>query len=94
MHNELKLVTPPAPTSQKKLAVANHALYNLAGIKKTSPKILEYIKQEAAREFQITMTTIGKIAKELYAKRNDIAKSLWMAKINMSMTQTFPMDLD
>jgi hypothetical protein len=62
------------------LAVANHALHSLAGIEESSRETLEYIKQDAAREFQILMTIGGKIAKELCARRNEIAKSLWMAK--------------
>jgi hypothetical protein len=76
------------------LAVANHVLHSLAGIEESSRKTLEYIKQEAAREFQILMTIGDKIAKELCARRNGIAKSLWMVKINACMAKTFSIDVD
>ena len=32
MHNGLSLITPHGPTSQEKLAVANHALHNFTWI--------------------------------------------------------------
>jgi hypothetical protein len=55
VHNGLSLVTPPEPTRREKLAVANHVLYNLARIEESSRETLEYIKQEATREFQVSM---------------------------------------
>ena len=63
VHNVLSLVTVQGHTSQEKIAVANHALHNLAGLEESSCETLEYMKQEAAREFQISMTTGGKTAK-------------------------------
>ena len=94
VHNGLSLVTPPGPARQEKLAVANHALHSLAGIEESSRETLEYIKQETAREFQISMTIGGKTAKELYARWNGIAKSLWMAKTRACVAESFPMDVD
>jgi hypothetical protein len=76
------------------LVVANRVLHNLAEIEESSRKTLEYIKQEAAREFQILMTIGGKTAKELCARRNDTAKSLWMAKIKACVAETFSIDVD
>ena len=93
VHNGLSFVTPQGHTSQEKIAVANHALHNLAGIEDSSCKTLEYMKQEAARKFQITITTGGKTAKELCARRNGIAKSLWMAKTKACMAETFYIDV-
>jgi hypothetical protein len=37
------------------------------------------MKQECAKEFQIAIATRGKTPKEIWAIRNGIAKSLWMA---------------
>ena len=94
VHNGLSLVTPPGPSSREKVAVASHALHTLAGIEESSRETLEYFKQEAAKEFQVTMATHGKTVKELSARRNGIAKSLWMSKTKSSVAQTFPMDVD
>ena len=92
VHNGLSFVTPPGPTRQEKLVVANHALQSLAGIEESSRETLEYFKQEAAREYQISMTTSCKSAKELCVRRNGIAKSLWAVKTKACVAQTFPMD--
>ncbi len=73
--------------------MANHALHSLAAIDESSRETLENDKQEAAKEFDITMDTCGKTYKKLYARRNKIAKSLWMAKTKASITETFPMDI-
>ena len=94
VHNGLSLMTPPGLARQEKLAVANHALHSLAGIEESFQETLEYIKQETAREFQISMTIGGKTAKELCARRHGIAKSLWMAKTRACVAKTFPMDVD
>ena len=58
-----------------------HCIYSLAGIDDNSRETLEYIKQEAAIEFEIAMGTGGKSFKEFSTIRNNIARSLWMAKI-------------
>lgn len=74
--------------------MANHILHSLAGIHEDSRESLEWMKQEAVKEYQITMSTGGKTSKELYAIRNDIARSLWMAKSKACIGETFPMDVD
>ena len=79
---------------KKKVVVANHALQSLAGIDEESRETLEDMKQMAARKYQITMSTGGKTPKELNARRNDIARSLWMAKTTSCIAQTFSMDID
>ena len=94
VHNGLSLMTPLGPAREEKLAVANHALHSHAGIEESFRETLEYIKQETAKEFQISMTTGDKTAKELCARRNGIAKSLWMAKTRACIAETFPMDVD
>jgi hypothetical protein len=50
-------------STRERLAVANHALHSLAGIDESNMESLEYMKQEAANEFQITMDTSGKTSK-------------------------------
>ena len=92
VHNGLTCVIPQGPAAQERLAVANLALHSLAGIEDNSRETLEYIKHVAAKEFQISMTTGGKSAKELCAKRNGIAKSLWMAKTKVCVSEAFSMD--
>ena len=62
--------------------MANHALHSFARIEENSRETLQYIKHVTAKEFQISMTTGGKSTKELCARRNGIAKNLWMAKTN------------
>ena len=94
VHNGLSLITVQGHTNQEKIAVANHALHSLVGLEESSCKTLEYMKQEAARQSQISMTTGGKTAKELYARRNGIVKSLWMAKTKACVAETFHMDVD
>lgn len=94
VHNSLALGKLPGASTQERLAVANHALHNLAGIEDNSRETLEYMKQEAAREYQVTMSTGGKTSKELCARRNDIARSLWMAKTKACIAQTFGEDKD
>jgi hypothetical protein len=54
--------------------VANDALHSFAAMEDNSRDTLEYMKREAAREYQITMSTRGDTSKELCARRNDIAK--------------------
>ena len=94
VHNGLSQVSPPGPATQEKLAVANHALHSLAGIEDNSRETLDYMKQEAARVFQISMKTGGKTARELCARRDGIARSLWRIKTKASVADTFPMDID
>ena len=81
VHNRLTLGTISGPSSHEKLSIANHALHNMAGIEKNFKNTLEYMSQEAAREFQISMSTYDKTFKELCARKNDIARSLWQTKI-------------
>lgn len=81
-------------TGNERLAVANHALHTLAGIDDRSRETLEYLKQECAREFEIAMSTGGKSAKELSARRNGISRSLWQAKTKAAIAQTFTTESD
>ena len=85
------LTTPNIPGSsmQERLAVANEALHTLAGIDENARETLENIKQEDAQEFEISMSTGGKTFQELSARRNGIAKSLWMSKMKACISQTF-----
>lgn len=94
VHNGLQLSAVPGPLRQEKLTVANHAVHNLAGIEENFKETLEYMKQEAAREFQISMDTGGKTTREMSARRNGIARSLWMAKTKACVAETFPVDID
>lgn len=80
------LIKVTSTSTHERLAVANHALHSLAGIHDNSIESLEYMKQETAKEFQIAMGTGGKSYNELCARRNGIAKSLWMAKTNVCIT--------
>jgi hypothetical protein len=70
-------------STRERLSVANHVLHSLAGIDESHMESLEYMKQAAAKEFQIVMGTNGKTSKELCARRNGIVNSLWMAKTNV-----------
>lgn len=79
----------PRISSREKLAEANHIFHSLAGIDEDSRESLDWMKQEAVKEYQITMSTGGKTSKELCARRNDIARHLWMAKTKASIAQTF-----
>ena len=76
VHNIMTLNKVAGTSTQERLAVANHTLHSLAGIDDSSKRTLKYIKQKAAKEFQIAMGTFGKISKELCARRNGIAKNL------------------
>ena len=76
VHNGMNMGGVSRRTSHERLAVANHALQSLAGIEENSRDTLEYMSQEAAREFQISMSIDGKTYKELCAQRDGIAKSL------------------
>ena len=89
VHN--RLATPYVSRSfmREQMAVANLALHSLAGIDDQLREPLEYIKQEDAMAFEISMSTAGKLFKELSARRNSIAKSLWMAKTKACIAQTF-----
>lgn len=79
---------------KEKPVVANYVLYSLANIDEELKKTLEYMKQEAARGYQFTMNTRGKTSRELCARRNDIARSFWMAKTKACIAQMFLMDID
>ena len=94
VHDALAMGTAAAATGQERMAVANDALHTLAGIDDSSRETLEYFKQECAREFEIAMSTGGKSTKELCARRNGIARSLWMAKTKATVVQTFPTSID
>ena len=89
VHNGLAIPNVPGQSRQERMAVANLALHSLAGIDETSRETLEYIKQEDANDFQIAMSTAGKSFKELSARRNNIAKSLWKAKAKSCIAETF-----
>ena len=82
--------TQVGASTEERRAVANHALASLARIDDNYRETLEYMKQECAKEFQIAMGTGGKTSKELCARRNGIAKSLWMAKTKACIAETFP----
>jgi hypothetical protein len=71
------------------LVIANHAFTSLAAIDNNYRETLEYMKQECVKELQIAMGTGGKTSKELSARRNRIAKSLWMAKTKACIAETF-----
>ena len=90
VHDGLAMGTTAGATGAERLAVANHALHTLAGIDENSRETLEYLKQECAKEFEIAIATGGKSSKELCARRNGIARSLWMAKTKAAVAQTFP----
>ena len=94
VHNGLTHRRVSGPPSYERLVVANHALHTLENIKEISRDTLEYMSQEAAREFQISISTDDKTYRELYARRNGIARSLWLAKIKACVIETFPMDIE
>ena len=89
VHNGLAIPNVPGASMRERIAVANLALTSLAGIDDNSRERLESIKQENARDFEITMGTQGKTFKELSARRNSIARSLWMAKTKASIAEIF-----
>lgn len=76
VHNGLAIRRVRGVSMQERMAVANLALQSLAGIDENSRETLEDLKQDAAKKFEIAMSTCGKIPKELAARRNSIAKSL------------------
>ena len=94
VHNGMTMPRVSGTSTQERLAVANNALHSLAAIDEHSRESLEFDKQEAAKEFQIAMSTCGKSYKELCARRNSISKSLWAAKTKVAIAQAFPMDSD
>ena len=51
VHNGPTMSRVSRPSSHERLVVANHAVQSLAAIDENSKDILEYISQEAAREF-------------------------------------------
>ena len=89
VHNGLAIPYIPGSSMRERLAVANLALHSLAGIDDNSRETLEFIKQEDATQFEITMGTAGKSFKELSARRNSIARILWMAKTKACIVETF-----
>ena len=89
VHNRLAIPKMPGSSMDEQMVVANLALHSLAGIDDQSRETLEYIKQEDAMAFEITMSTVGKSFKELFARWNNIARSLWMAKTKACIAQTF-----
>ena len=94
VHNGMAVGGVSGRMVNERLAVANHALESLAGIQDNSRDTLEYLSQEAAREFQVSRTADGKTFKELCARRNGIARSLWLAKTKACIVETFPMDVE
>ena len=94
VHNGVAMGRVSGPTVHEKIAVANHALQSLAGIEDNSRDTLEYMSQESAREFPVSMSTDGKTFKELCSRRNDITRSLWLAKTKSCIAETFPMDVE
>ena len=94
VHNGLTLERVSGPSSHKTLVVVNHALHSLAGFEENSKDTLEYMSQEAAKEFQISMSTDGKTFKELCARKNGIARSLWLAKTKACIAEMFRMDVE
>jgi hypothetical protein len=93
VHNGLTMGRASRQMAHEREAVANHALEELAGIEDESRDTLEYISQEAAKKFQHSMSTDGKSYKELCARRDGIARSLWQAKTKVAIAEAFPMDV-
>ena len=89
VHNGLAIPQVAGSSMRERLAMANLALHSLAGINDESRETLEYFKQQDAIAFEISMSTAGKSFKELSARRNAIARSLWMAKTKANIAQTF-----
>ena len=89
VNNGLAMGNVSGSLMRKRLAVANLALHSLAGIDENSRETLEFIKQEDATKFEIAMGTNGKSFKELSARRNSIARSLWMTKTKSCIAETF-----
>lgn len=78
----------------ERIAVTNLTLHSLAGIDDQSRETLEYIKQEDAMSFEITVSNGEKLFKELSIRRNSITKNFWMAKTKACIAQTFIDDED
>ena len=74
VHNWLAIPKVHGSSMQERLAVANLTLHSLADIDDNSRQTLEYIKQEDAMDFEIVMSTGGKLFKKLSARWNNIAK--------------------
>ena len=89
MHDGLASGPTAGATGNERLVIANHVLETLAAIDDSSGETLEYLKQKCAREFEIAMSTCGKSAKELSARKNRIARSLWQAKTKAAVVQIF-----
>jgi hypothetical protein len=89
VYNGLAFPQVSGSSMRERVAVTNLALHSLAGIDDESRETLEYIKQENAMAFEISMSTAGKSFKELSARRNGIARNLWMAKTKACIAQTF-----
>ena len=51
VHNEMSMPRVHGTSTQKRLAVANHALHSLAAIDEHSREPLEFDKQEETNEF-------------------------------------------
>ena len=90
----MSIANIPGTSKQERLAVTNHALHSISAIDDRSREKLEHDKQEVAKEFEIAMGTCGKTYKELYARRNRIARSLWMAKTKSCIEKKFLMDIE
>lgn len=84
IHDALAHETASSASGQERMAVAKNALHTLASIDDSSKETLKYFKQECAREFEIAMSTGGKTAKKLCARRIGIARSFWMAKTRLA----------
>jgi hypothetical protein len=89
VHNGLTIPNILGSFMCERMAVANLALQSLAGIDDNLRESLEQIKQEDASTLEIAMRTAEKSFKELSARRNSIAKSLWVAKTKSCIAQTF-----
>ena len=57
VHNGLAIPKMPGSSMDERMVVANLALHSLASIDDQSRETLEYIKQEGAMAFEITITT-------------------------------------
>jgi hypothetical protein len=92
VHHGITAARVSGTSTSEKMAVANHALENLAWIDENSRETLKYYKQETAKHFEIAMSNIDKTPKELSARRNSIVRSLWMVKYKASIAETFTND--
>ena len=85
VHNGLAIPKVPGSSLRERLAIANLALHSLAGIDDSSRETFEQLKQEEAKDFEITMSTSGKTFKELSARRNSIAKSFEWQRLKLAL---------